>query len=139
MDLIINNGITAISLPADETGLLVQSVNWSARSDVTEYKSAAGHGSVVARQDRNPVMSIGISAYLLSTTTGIWTNAIGTSVGGSPCASELANYNLASVASAYFNHTWGEGYCLLDTGSVSADGQSNPKVDLSYKAYPFIA
>ena len=135
MDLIINNGITAISLPADETGLLVQSVNWSARSDVTEYKSAADHGSVVARQDRNPVMSIGISAYLLSTTTGIWTNAIGTSVG----ASGLANYNLASVASAYFNHTWDGGYCLLDTGSVSADGQSNPKVDLSYKAYPFIA
>ncbi len=138
MDLIINNGITAISLPADETGLLVQSVNWSARSDVTEYKSAADHGSVVARQDRNPVMSIGISAYLLSTATGIWTIAIGTSVGwaGAP---GLANYNLASVASAYFNHTWGEGYCLLDTGSVYADGQSNPKVDLSYKVYPFIA
>ena len=135
MDLIVNNGITAISLPADEVGLLVQSCSWSGRTDVIEYKSAADHGSVVARQDRNPVMSIGINAYLMSTTTGLWTMAIGTSVG----SAGLANYNLASVASAYFSHTWDGGYCILDNASVSADGEANPRVDLSYKAYPFVA
>lgn len=141
MDLIVNNGVSAISLPADEVGMLVQSVSWSGRTDVVEYKDASKHGSIVARQDRNPVLSLGINAYLMSATTGLWTIAMGTSVaaGGQTC--DMSNFTLATVASPFFGIDWAPdigGTCILDNASVSADGEANPRVDLAFKIYPFI-
>ncbi len=137
MDLIINNGISAISLPLDEdasNGVLVQSVDWSCRSDVVEYKNAAKHGAVVARQDRNQIMSMSLSAYMLSTNgTALQTFQIGTGSSDIP-----TNLNYATSVSPFFDFTTGQQVAVLDGGSVSADGQSNPKVDLTYKIYPYM-
>ena len=88
-------GVTAISLPLNENGLLVQSVDWSASTDSTIYKSAALQGAVVGRQDRNPIMRLSVDAYMLSTTSGV----PGYYPGQAVTSTDLSNWGTSAVGS----------------------------------------
>ena len=126
-------GATAISLPLNENGLLVQSVDWSASTDSTIYKSAALQGAVVWRQDRNPIMRLSVDAYMLSTTSGV----PGYYPGQAVTSTDLSNWGTSAVGSYMLGWTYTGGKIVLENPSVSADGESNPRWRGTFVAYPF--